>query len=296
MTGGKIETVRDGGEAPGTQIEVRSLFYNLPARRKFLRTENTETSHVEHQLHLQAIGIPRSPSRSCATSGSSFNCPRRRRCANASAICGARTARAAARGGTGGTREAAGARLHRPGRGEPLEPRAAIRLRQRPRDRKPGDRAARRGLSHRADERAVPGHLSLHRDRSGGGGRECASGETRSALSRSGRRARSGRRRRSGGRWRAIEAVGRSNFGRRPFPTFRSLASGSMVPSLDVAQPNFPVEMRGFAVDAMIDARLTRSAARSREASIPDHRRPEQALRPDGERGGPRPGRSARGA
>src|ERR1700728_1282997 len=55
---GKIESVRDCGEAPGTQIEVRSLFYNLPARRKFLRTENTESSHVEHQLHLQAIGHP----------------------------------------------------------------------------------------------------------------------------------------------------------------------------------------------------------------------------------------------
>ena len=58
VNAGKIETVRDSGDAPGTQIEVRSLFYNLPARRKFLRTENTESSHVEHQLHLQAIGHP----------------------------------------------------------------------------------------------------------------------------------------------------------------------------------------------------------------------------------------------
>ena len=58
VNAGKIESVRDGGDAPGTQIEVRSLFYNLPARRKFLRTENTESSHVQHQLHLQAIGHP----------------------------------------------------------------------------------------------------------------------------------------------------------------------------------------------------------------------------------------------
>lgn len=58
VNGGKIESVKDGGDAPGTQIEVRQLFYNLPARRKFLRTENTESSHVEHQLHLQAIGHP----------------------------------------------------------------------------------------------------------------------------------------------------------------------------------------------------------------------------------------------
>ena len=58
VNGGKIETVRASGEAPGTQIEVRSLFYNLPARRKFLRSENTEASHVQHQLALQAIGHP----------------------------------------------------------------------------------------------------------------------------------------------------------------------------------------------------------------------------------------------
>jgi DNA mismatch repair protein MutL len=59
VNGGKIEIVRDGGEAPGTQVEVRSLFYNLPARRKFLRSENTESRNIEHQLHLQAIGHPR---------------------------------------------------------------------------------------------------------------------------------------------------------------------------------------------------------------------------------------------
>jgi DNA mismatch repair protein MutL len=58
VAGGKLETVRDGGDAPGTQIEVRSLFYNLPARRKFLRTEATEASHVEHQLRLLALGHP----------------------------------------------------------------------------------------------------------------------------------------------------------------------------------------------------------------------------------------------
>jgi len=56
VNGGKLEVVRDSGEAPGTQVEVRSLFYNLPARRKFLRSENSESRNIEHQIHLQAVG------------------------------------------------------------------------------------------------------------------------------------------------------------------------------------------------------------------------------------------------
>ncbi len=55
INGGKVINVKDCGEPPGTQIEVRSLFYNLPARRKFLRTENTEYSHLEQVIKTQAI-------------------------------------------------------------------------------------------------------------------------------------------------------------------------------------------------------------------------------------------------
>jgi DNA mismatch repair protein MutL len=58
VNGGKIDIVRESGEAPGTQVEARSLFYNLPARRKFLRSESTESRNIEHQIHLQAIGHP----------------------------------------------------------------------------------------------------------------------------------------------------------------------------------------------------------------------------------------------
>jgi DNA mismatch repair protein MutL len=58
VNSGKIDSVKASGEAPGTLIEVKSLFFNLPARRKFLRSENTETSHIQHQLFLQAIGHP----------------------------------------------------------------------------------------------------------------------------------------------------------------------------------------------------------------------------------------------
>ena len=58
VNGGKIETVRDCGDAPGTSVEARSLFFNLPARRKFLRSEATESAHVEAQLHLLALAHP----------------------------------------------------------------------------------------------------------------------------------------------------------------------------------------------------------------------------------------------
>ncbi|MGV3664158.1 MAG: DNA mismatch repair endonuclease MutL, partial [Prosthecobacter sp.] len=58
VNGGKLVGVRDSGGAPGTVIEARSLFFNVPARRKFLRTENTEFAHVEQQLRLHAIANP----------------------------------------------------------------------------------------------------------------------------------------------------------------------------------------------------------------------------------------------
>lgn len=58
VNGGKLVAVRDHGGAPGTSIEARSLFFNVPARRKFLRTENTEFAHVEQQVRLHAIANP----------------------------------------------------------------------------------------------------------------------------------------------------------------------------------------------------------------------------------------------
>jgi DNA mismatch repair protein MutL len=55
---GKIRAVESAGHAGGTTIEVRSLFYNLPARRKFLRTPETERSHIQHFLTLVALANP----------------------------------------------------------------------------------------------------------------------------------------------------------------------------------------------------------------------------------------------
>ena len=58
VEGGKVRDVRDAGCAPGTVIEAKALFYNMPARRKFLRAETTESAHVEHQLRLHALAAP----------------------------------------------------------------------------------------------------------------------------------------------------------------------------------------------------------------------------------------------
>ena len=58
VEGGKIHDVRDAGCAPGTVIEAKALFFNMPARRKFLRAESTEAAHIEHQLRLHALAAP----------------------------------------------------------------------------------------------------------------------------------------------------------------------------------------------------------------------------------------------
>ncbi|MBI3853878.1 MAG: DNA mismatch repair endonuclease MutL [Verrucomicrobia bacterium] len=58
VNGGKIVEVKAAGSAPGTSVEVRQLFFNLPARRKFLRSEETESAHIQHYLTLAALAYP----------------------------------------------------------------------------------------------------------------------------------------------------------------------------------------------------------------------------------------------
>ena len=56
--GGKMLEVKEAGGPHGTSMEIRQLFYNLPARRKFLRSEETEYAHIHHYLTLAALAYP----------------------------------------------------------------------------------------------------------------------------------------------------------------------------------------------------------------------------------------------
>ncbi|MEI7881272.1 MAG: DNA mismatch repair endonuclease MutL [bacterium] len=58
VTGGKLLDVKDAGCPPGSTIEVRDLFFNIPVRRKFLRSPQTETVHVRQMFMLQALAWP----------------------------------------------------------------------------------------------------------------------------------------------------------------------------------------------------------------------------------------------
>jgi len=58
VDGGVVRDVRAVGMQSGSVFEIRSLFFNVPARRKFLKTETTESAHVEHQVRLHALAWP----------------------------------------------------------------------------------------------------------------------------------------------------------------------------------------------------------------------------------------------
>lgn len=58
INGGRITEVKAAASPPGTSVEVRQLFFNLPARRKFLRAEETERAHIQHYLVLVALAWP----------------------------------------------------------------------------------------------------------------------------------------------------------------------------------------------------------------------------------------------
>ena len=55
---GELSKPRPAAHATGTTVEVHDLFYNTPARRKFLRTERTEYGHIEKWIRRLALSRP----------------------------------------------------------------------------------------------------------------------------------------------------------------------------------------------------------------------------------------------
>ncbi len=59
IEGGSPPDVRDAGCPPGTTIDIRDLFFNVPARRKFLRARQTERLHVADVVERAAMAHPK---------------------------------------------------------------------------------------------------------------------------------------------------------------------------------------------------------------------------------------------
>lgn len=58
MTGGEIMEVKPAGAPAGTTVEVRDLFYNVPARKKFLKSERTESSRINSMVGKLSLANP----------------------------------------------------------------------------------------------------------------------------------------------------------------------------------------------------------------------------------------------
>ena len=58
VSAGKLQDVNDIGCPAGTRIDVRDLFFNVPARRKFLRSQQTELTHLRNGFIMQALAHP----------------------------------------------------------------------------------------------------------------------------------------------------------------------------------------------------------------------------------------------
>jgi len=58
IEGGVVKRTGEVGMPPGTTLEVRNLFFNTPARKKFLRRDETELGHISDMVTKQALGHP----------------------------------------------------------------------------------------------------------------------------------------------------------------------------------------------------------------------------------------------
>jgi DNA mismatch repair protein MutL len=55
---GEIKSTKEIGSPKGTMVEVRNLFFNTPARKKFLKSPATEMTHIIHIMEQFSLGYP----------------------------------------------------------------------------------------------------------------------------------------------------------------------------------------------------------------------------------------------
>src|SRR2546427_1064677 len=60
ILGARINAVRETARSCGTTVTVRDLFFNIPARKKFLKAESTELSHIVNVVTQYALAHPES--------------------------------------------------------------------------------------------------------------------------------------------------------------------------------------------------------------------------------------------
>ena len=58
ISGGKLLAIEEVGTPPGTIVEIKDLFFNIPARRKFLKTPRTEMNHIVDTVLRAAMPFP----------------------------------------------------------------------------------------------------------------------------------------------------------------------------------------------------------------------------------------------
>ena len=184
VNGGTVASIVEVGAPQGTLVEVNDVFYNLPARRKFLKSDGAESAQVSRIVTQLALAYPEigftltSAGRTRAAVPAGGLAPR-------SALSGLRRARRSDRGPQGGRRHHAH-RLHRRAGGAGADARAAERLHQPPHRQGPHDRARdHRLLQPGVDQGAQPRGASVHRDAARRARRQRASDEGRGPLPRS---------------------------------------------------------------------------------------------------------------
>src|SRR5213593_4660228 len=75
VNGGTVASVVEVGAAEGTVVEVNDLFYNLPARRKFLKSDGAESAQVSRIVTQLALAYPEAGFTLTSAGGTVLQCP-----------------------------------------------------------------------------------------------------------------------------------------------------------------------------------------------------------------------------